>query len=286
MVKMTATPIHKKHVARRAEEGGDGTYLTYCRECAATLTENGRPAVHLLDLLFGDGAVRTNQGLLAAWKNRIGAEIWGKSRMNQKIVRVLLCSPWWQARYMYTETVSRSSHRKVISARLRAAGPWGVIGYVLLLTLLPLLLFPDSVLVMAGGMVFGLAKGTVLTSIGSLLGGMLAYFIARGLGHGVVKKLIRTDNLVDMTSGRRGLFLILILRLVPLFPFMVVSTAPVSPGLTGKNLLWLHLWFHAGHTGIHQFRRQGTRHKESEFVFAVASYPAYGGIYSGQTHTG
>lgn len=78
MVKMTAPAIHKKHVTRRAEEGGDGTYLTYCRECAATLTENGRPAVHLLDLLFGDGAVRTNQGLLAAWKNRIGARNMGK----------------------------------------------------------------------------------------------------------------------------------------------------------------------------------------------------------------
>lgn len=111
---------------------------------------------------------------------------------------------------------------EAISESLRGTGPWAAVGYVLLLTLLPLLLFPDSVLVMAGGLVFGLARGTLLTSIGSLLGGMLAYFIARWLGHGTVRKLIRTD-LVRMTSGRRGFFLILILRLVPLFPFKVIS---------------------------------------------------------------
>ena len=140
----------------------------------------------------------------------------------QKIVRVLLLLALVAGSvYVYRNADISQLTPEAISARLRAAGP--VIGYVLLLMLLPLLLFPDSVLVMAGGMVFGLAKGTVLTSIGSLLGGMLAYFIARWLGHGVVKKLIRTDNLVDMTSGRRGFFLILILRLVPLFPFKVIS---------------------------------------------------------------
>ena len=35
--------------------------------------------------------------------------------------------------------------------------------YIILLALLPLVLFPDSVLVIGGGMVFGLVGGTILT---------------------------------------------------------------------------------------------------------------------------
>lgn len=124
--------------------------------------------------------------------------------------------------YLYRNVEFSQLTPDAISERLRGTGHWAALGYVLLLTLLPLLLFPDSVLVMAGGMVFGLAQGTLLTSIGSLLGGMLAYTLARWLGHGAVRRFIRTD-IVKMTSGRRGFFLILILRLVPLFPFKVVS---------------------------------------------------------------
>ncbi|NLK58721.1 MAG: TVP38/TMEM64 family protein [Tissierellia bacterium] len=189
----------------------------------------------------------------------------------QKIVRVLLLLALVAGSvYVYRNADISQLTPEAISARLRAAGHWGVIGYVLLLTLLPLLLFPDSVLVMAGGMVFGLAKGTVLTSIGSLLGGMLAYFIARWLGHGVVKKLIRTDNLVDMTSGRRGFFLILILRLVPLFPFKVVS---YSAGLAGVDWKEFALATLVGSMpGILVYTNLGDKvHdiRSPEFVFAV-----------------
>ena len=111
---------------------------------------------------------------------------------------------------------------EVISESIRSAGHLSTFLYVLILTVLPLFLFPDSVIVMAGGMVFGLFWGTILTSVGSLIGALLAYYIAKYFGSGFVKKFVKVD-LVDITSGRSGFFLILILRLVPLFPFKVVS---------------------------------------------------------------
>lgn len=121
-----------------------------------------------------------------------------------------------------------------IKEYIQGKGAMAPIIYVVILTLLPLLLFPDSVLVIAGGMVFGLWEGVVLTSIGSLLGGIIAFLISRVLGNGVVKKLIKRDIVMfDNKGNQSAFFLILILRLIPLFPFKVVS---YSAGLTDMKL--------------------------------------------------
>lgn len=113
-------------------------------------------------------------------------------------------------------------------------GKLGPVVYIILLTLLPLVLFPDSVLVIGGGMVYGLVGGTILTSIGSLFGGVIAFLISRKLGRDVVKKLIKKDLVLFKKDNKIGGFLlILILRLIPLFPFKVVS---YSAGLSDISL--------------------------------------------------
>lgn len=111
---------------------------------------------------------------------------------------------------------------EIISKKIREFGHLSSFIYLLILSILPLFLFPDSVIVIAGGMVFGLFWGTILTSVGSLIGALIAYYLAKYLGSGFVKRFVGKD-LVEMTSGKSGFFLILILRLVPLFPFKVVS---------------------------------------------------------------
>lgn len=113
-------------------------------------------------------------------------------------------------------------------------GNLGPVVYIILLTLLPLVLFPDSVLVIGGGMVYGLVGGIILTSIGSLLGGIIAFLISRKLGRDVVKKLIKKDLvLFNKDNKLGGILLILMLRLIPLFPFKVVS---YSAGLSDIRL--------------------------------------------------
>lgn len=118
-------------------------------------------------------------------------------------------------------------------------GPFAPIIYVLLLASLPLLLFPDSVIVIAGGMVFGLYGGTILTSIGSLLGGMIAFLLSRKLGKEVVRKLAKKDLVIFNKNNKwGGFFIILIMRLVPLFPFKIVSySAGLSPMKLGEFAL-------------------------------------------------
>lgn len=121
-----------------------------------------------------------------------------------------------------------------IKEYIQGKGAMAPVIYVVILTLLPLLLFPDSVLVIAGGMIFGLWRGVMLTSIGSLLGGIIAFIISRVLGKAVVKKIIKRDIVFfDNKGTKSAFFLILMLRLIPLFPFKIVS---YSAGLTDMKL--------------------------------------------------
>jgi len=121
-----------------------------------------------------------------------------------------------------------------IKEYIQSKGALAPIIYVIVLTLLPLLLFPDSILVIAGGMIFGLWNGVILTSIGSLLGGIIAFIISRVLGKTVVKKIIKKDLVIFENKGNKSAFLlILILRLIPIFPFKIVS---YSAGFTDMKL--------------------------------------------------
>lgn len=119
---------------------------------------------------------------------------------------------------------------------LSSFGVLSPIVYVILLTLLPLLFFPDSVLVIAGGMIFGLGKGILLTSIGSFLGATVSFYISRALGQKIVSKFMKGKSVnFERYSKQSGLFIILMLRLIPLFPFKVVSYSAGLSNITFKD---------------------------------------------------
>ncbi|GAA0709506.1 TVP38/TMEM64 family protein [Paraclostridium ghonii] len=96
--------------------------------------------------------------------------------------------------------------------------------YIVMFALVPLTLFPDSVLAIGGGLIFGLAKGYLYTLIGALLGASLSFYISRKLGRNFVKKITKEklDNIEEMINSK-GFFVILLLRLIPLFPFDIIS---------------------------------------------------------------
>ncbi len=103
-------------------------------------------------------------------------------------------------------------------------GNWAPVIYIILFTLVPLTFFPDSVLAIAGGMCFGVCGGTVFTLIGAACGGTLAFFIARILGKGVAKKLSHKElGGLSEKIEEKGFLIVLFLRLIPLFPFDVIS---------------------------------------------------------------
>jgi len=96
--------------------------------------------------------------------------------------------------------------------------------YVTMFSLVPLTLFPDSILAIAGGMAFGLLKGSIFTIIGALIGGTISFYISRLLGREIVEKIVRgKGKWFEEGIENKGFLLILTLRLIPLVPFDIIS---------------------------------------------------------------
>lgn len=117
-------------------------------------------------------------------------------------------------------------------------GKIGPLVYIIMFSLVPLTLFPDSVLAIAGGLIFGLFKGYIYTTIGALIGGTISFYISRYWGREVVKKLTKEklDKVEEMINNR-GFIIIFILRLIPLLPYDVISYGAGLTAVKYKDFL-------------------------------------------------
>jgi uncharacterized membrane protein YdjX (TVP38/TMEM64 family) len=105
-----------------------------------------------------------------------------------------------------------------------------VAGYVLG----TVLLVPGTVLSFAGAVLFGAYEGTLYTWIGAVIGAVLAFLLAKALGRDFVNQLLGGRfEAFDRRIRGQGFFGLLIIRLVPLFPFNGVN---FGCGLTGMRL--------------------------------------------------
>lgn len=85
--------------------------------------------------------------------------------------------------------------------------------------------FPGaSILTLVGGAIFGLVEGLIWVSFASTIGATLAFLVSRTLLRDVVQKKF-SDSLKSINAGveKEGAFYLFGLRLVPLFPFVVIN---------------------------------------------------------------
>lgn len=117
-------------------------------------------------------------------------------------------------------------------------GKLGPIVYIIMFSLVPLTLFPDSILAIAGGLAFGFVNGYIYTTIGALIGGSISFYISRKLGRDIVKKFTKEklDNIEEMIN-EKGFFIIFLLRLIPLFPFDVISYGAGLTSISYKDFI-------------------------------------------------
>jgi uncharacterized membrane protein YdjX (TVP38/TMEM64 family) len=111
---------------------------------------------------------------------------------------------------------------------IRALGAWGALGFVLVGGLALTLCAPASLLYITGGMVFGVAQGTLYGALAGALGSTLAFLIARStFGRHVARALAKSARLdrFERALSERGLWFTLLLRLSLLFPIGPVSYA-------------------------------------------------------------
>ncbi|MEK0315233.1 TVP38/TMEM64 family protein [Cohnella sp. 56] len=98
--------------------------------------------------------------------------------------------------------------------------------YIGLFMVRPFVLFPASVLTLAGGLAFGTWHGMLYTFLGELPGAVLSFLLARQVGLGFFKG--RDDprlRKLEAAMQRRGFPIVLMLRVAPLVPFDLVSYA-------------------------------------------------------------
>ncbi|GAA0861515.1 TVP38/TMEM64 family protein [Paraclostridium tenue] len=128
---------------------------------------------------------------------------------------------------------------KDIQSYVSSFGKLAPLVYIIMFALVPLTLFPDSVLAIGGGLIFGLAKGYIYTLIGALIGASLSFYISRKLGRNFVKKLTKEklDGIESMINSK-GFFFVLMLRLIPLFPFDIISYGAGLTSIKYKDFLF------------------------------------------------
>lgn len=113
---------------------------------------------------------------------------------------------------------------KSIKNWINSFGALAPVIYIIMFSLVPLTLFPDSILAIAGGMAFGVIQGTIFTIIGALIGGTISFYISRLLGREIVDKIVRgKGKWFEKGIEKKGFLLILTLRLIPLVPFDIIS---------------------------------------------------------------
>ena len=107
-------------------------------------------------------------------------------------------------------------------------GPWGPAAFVAGYVLATVAFVPGSLLTLAGGALFGLARGTILVLLGATVGASAAFLISRHLARGLVERRLGADprfSAIDRAIGAKGRRIVFLLRLSPAFPFNLLNYA-------------------------------------------------------------
>ncbi|WP_236033705.1 TVP38/TMEM64 family protein [Belnapia mucosa] len=125
------------------------------------------------------------------------------------------------------------SHRAELTAWVGARGLIAACAYVALYAAVVALSIPGAViLTLTGGFLFGALAGTLLAVAGATLGAVLVFLLARAIfGEAALDRF--GDRARRLAEGirRNAPSYLLVLRLVPLFPFFLVNLVPAFAGV-------------------------------------------------------
>jgi uncharacterized membrane protein YdjX (TVP38/TMEM64 family) len=122
-------------------------------------------------------------------------------------------------------------------AWVEGLGPLGPLVFIAGYALGVVAFVPGSALTLASGAIFGVGKGTVLVFVAAVLGSTAAFLIARHGARAWVERRIAGNTrfaAIDRAIGREGRKIVFLLRLSPVFPFVLLNYAL---GLTRVRLV-------------------------------------------------
>lgn len=107
-------------------------------------------------------------------------------------------------------------------------GHWAPVLFVLGYAAATVAFLPGSLLTLAAGAIFGIARGAAFAFAGAVAGSTAAFLVARYLARPLVVRRLEPDprfRRIDEAVGARGVRLVLLLRLSPVLPFNVLNYA-------------------------------------------------------------
>lgn len=109
---------------------------------------------------------------------------------------------------------------------IQSLGSIGAIAFILIYIVSTIIFFPGTVLTLGAGFIFGVAFGSLYVFIGATLGATGAFLIGRYLARDWVKLKTEGDRRfqkIDESVKKAGFKIVLLTRLSPLFPFILLN---------------------------------------------------------------
>jgi uncharacterized membrane protein YdjX (TVP38/TMEM64 family) len=129
------------------------------------------------------------------------------------------------------ETLAR--HREALTAYVEAHHLLAAATFVAIYVAVVALSLPGAtVMTLAGGFLFGAATGTALTVVAATIGATLVFLFARRIfGADALDRFGPRAQRLAAAIRREAASYLLVLRLVPLFPFVLVNLVPAFAGV-------------------------------------------------------
>jgi len=145
----------------------------------------------------------------------------------------------------------------------RDLGWLGVFVWAGVIVIVQLFLAPLAPVAIAGGFVFGMARGFIAITIGTAVGAALNFLIARHLGRKAISRRLEQSKkfrLIDQAVGREGWKIIALLRFCPIpygfanyaygltairfWPYLLTTVIAIIPG--NLSFVWIGATAQAG----------------------------------------
>ncbi len=114
------------------------------------------------------------------------------------------------------------------AAWVEALGVWGPIVFIAGYVAATVAFVPGSLLTLAAGAIFGLARGAVYVFIAATIGASAAFLVARYLARTAIERRLAGNPrfaAIDRAVGAQGRKIVFLLRLSPVFPFNLLNYA-------------------------------------------------------------
>lgn len=141
---------------------------------------------------------------------------------------------WLSGAHRYVSFHALENHREWLLAQVATLGFWAPVAFIALYAAVAALSIPGAtIMTLTGGFLFGTVLGTLYNVLGATIGATLVFLVARS-AFGEVLQQRAGPFLKKLEEGFRedAVSYLLVLRLVPLFPFWLVNLVPALFGMS------------------------------------------------------